>query len=262
QKIYVNGSPERVNTIVKSGDKLKIFLDLEEECQYIEPQDIPLDIVFEDESLLVVNKQPGIVVHPTSSHPDHTIANGIVRHLKAQGIVKKVRPVSRLDRDTSGIIIFAKNQFAQEMLIQQMHNNLFTKMYLGVVQGIPESLEGTINLPIDRKPGSIMLRHISENGAPSVTHYKVLKCFTSHNAALVSFRLETGRTHQIRVHCQAMGFPIYGDTLYSENNGLFISRQALHSYSTGIIHPITPKEVVFTAELPSDMVNLLEILGG
>jgi pseudouridine synthase, RluA family len=260
QKIFVNEYPERVNYIVKADDRLKVVLDLEEECEYIEPQDIPLDIIYEDECMLVLNKQPGIVVHPTSYHPNNTIANGIVYYLKKQGIIKKVRPVSRLDRETSGIIIFAKNQFTQEMLIQQMHSNLFEKEYLGVVQGIPEQNEGTINLPIDRKPGSIMLRHISESGATSITHYRMLKSFISHNAALLSFQLETGRTHQIRVHCQAMGFPIYGDTLYSESTNLFISRQALHSYRTKIIHPVTRKEVIFTAELPSDITDLLEIL--
>lgn len=260
QKIYVNEYPERVNYVVKEEDKLKVILDLEEECENIEPQDIPLNIIYEDECMLVLNKQPGIVVHPTSYHPDNTIANGIVYYLKQKGVIKKVRPVSRLDRETSGIIIFAKNQFTQETLIQQMHANLFKKEYLGVVQGIPEKSEGTINLPIARKPGSIMLRHISEEGAPSITHYKVLNSFPLHNSALLGFKLETGRTHQIRVHCHAMGFPIYGDTLYSDNTNLFISRQALHSYRTEILHPVTRKEVIFTAELPSDIAGLLEIL--
>lgn len=260
QKIYVNEHPERVNYVVKEEDKLKVILDLEEECENIEPQDIPLNIIYEDECMLVLNKQPGIVVHPTSYHPDNTIANGIVYYLKQKGVIKKVRPVSRLDRETSGIIIFAKNQFTQETLIQQMHANLFKKEYLGVVQGIPKESEGTINLPIARKPGSIMLRHISEEGAPSITHYKVLNSFPLHNSALLGFKLETGRTHQIRVHCHAMGFPIYGDTLYSDTANLFISRQALHSYRTEILHPVTRKEVIFTAELPSDIAGLLEIL--
>lgn len=261
QKIFINDTPERVNYIVRPGERLKVVLDLNEECDFIEPQNIPLDIVFEDDCLIVLNKQPGIVVHPTCSHQDNTIANGIIYHLMQKGITKKVRPVSRLDRDTSGIIIFAKNQFVQEMLIKQMHSNLFEKEYLGVVQGIPEHNEGTINLPIDRKPGSIMLRHIAETGAPSITHYRVQNRFPSHNAALLGFKLETGRTHQIRVHCQAMGFPIIGDTLYSENSSLFISRQALHSYRTKIVHPKTGKDIIFKAELPSDIKNLLEILG-
>lgn len=259
-KIYVNNQPVHVNYIVKENDHITVELDLEEECDYIEPQKIPIDIIFEDDCLLVLNKQPGIVVHPTCSHPDSTIANGIVYYLREKGIFKKVRPVSRLDRETSGIIIFAKNQFAQETLIKQMKSKEFEKEYLGIVQGIPTVTEGTINLPIDRKPDSIMLRHISETGAPSITHYEVLESFPVHNASLLRFKLETGRTHQIRVHCQAMGFPIYGDTLYSENNGLLISRQALHSHVTKILHPESRNEVFFTAQLPSDMLKVLEIM--
>ncbi len=259
-KIYVNNEVVHVNYIVKENDQVRVELELEEDCEYIEPQAIPLDIIHEDNCLLVLNKQPGIVVHPTCSHPDSTIANGIVFYLKQKGISKKVRPVSRLDRETSGIIIFAKNQYTQEVLIKQMHSGIFEKEYLGIVQGIPSDKSGTINLPIDRKPGSIMLRHISETGAPSVTHYEVIESFPSNNAALLRFKLETGRTHQIRVHCQAMGFPIYGDTLYSENTDFLISRQALHSHITKINHPETHKEVVFQAELPVDMKMVLEIM--
>lgn len=259
-KIHVNNEPVHVNYIVKENDKVRVELELEEDCEYIEPQNIPIDIIYEDDCLLVLNKQPGIVVHPTCSHPDSTIANGIVYYLKQKGISKKVRPVSRLDRETSGIIIFAKNSFTQETLIKQMHAKIFEKEYLGIVQGIPSAKKGTIDLPIDRKPGSIMLRHISETGAPSITHYEELESFRSHNAALLRFKLETGRTHQIRVHCQAMGIPIYGDTLYSENSDLLISRQALHSHITKIVHPETQKEVIFNAELPSDMKTVLEIM--
>ncbi len=259
-KIYVNDQPVHVNYVIKDKDKVRVELELEEDCENIEPQNLPLDIIYEDDCLLVLNKQPGIVVHPTSSHPDYTIANGIVYYLRQKGISKKVRPVSRLDRDTTGIIIFAKNQFAQESLIKQMQSKVFHKEYLGIVQGLPPSDFGTINLPIDRKPGSIMLRHISEHGAPSVTHYEVMESFSSHNAALLRFKLETGRTHQIRVHCQAMGFPIYGDTLYSDNTCPLISRQALHSHITRIEHPETLKEVIFNAELPFDMKGVLEIM--
>lgn len=259
-KILVNRMPVRVTHLVSENDLIQVDLDVEEEVDYIEPQDIPIDIIYEDDCLLVLNKQPGIVVHPTCSHPDSTIANGIVYYLKKKGITKKVRPVSRLDRETSGIIIFAKNSFAHDILIRQMQQDIFKKEYLGIVQGIPQSSHGTIDLPIDRKPGSIMLRHITETGAPSVTHYEVLESFPQYTTALLRFKLETGRTHQIRVHCQAMGFPIYGDTLYTDKTDWLISRQALHSYQTSINHPITQKEVIFTAPLPSDMHRLLEIM--
>lgn len=259
-KILVNGCPVYVTHIVSENDRVIVELELEEACDYIEPQNIPINILHEDDCLLVLDKQPGIVVHPTCSHPDSTIANGIVYYLKQKGISKKVRPVSRLDRETSGIIIFAKNQFAQEALIRQMQQKIFIKEYLGIVRGIPAGKSGTIDLPIDRKPGSIMLRHISDTGAPSITHYEVLENFALHDSALLKFKLETGRTHQIRVHCQAMGFPIYGDTLYSDFEDILISRQALHSHITKIIHPETQKEAIFTAELPEDMVKVLEIM--
>lgn len=259
-KIFINNVPVRVNYIVKENDILKAELELEEDCENIEPQNIPIDIIYEDDCLLVLNKQPGIVVHPTFNHPNSTIANGIVYYLKQKGITKKVRPVSRLDRETSGIIIFAKNQFAQDILIKQMQEKIFEKEYLGIVQGIPSNNTGTINLPIERKPESIMLRWISDSGAPSITHYEVLEIFPKCNTALLRFKLETGRTHQIRVHCQAMGFPIYGDTLYSDNTVFLIERQALHSHTTKILHPETKKELIFNAELPSDMKRLLEIM--
>ncbi len=259
-RILVNDVPVKIIYIVKENDKLKVELELEEVCENVEPQNIPIDIIHEDDCLLVLNKQPGIVVHPTFNHPNSTIANGIVYHLKQQGISKKVRPVSRLDRETSGIIIFAKNQFAQEALIRQMNEKIFEKEYLGIVQGIPNNLCGTIDLPIDRKQDSIMLRCISDTGAPSITHYEVIENFKEYNCALLRFKLETGRTHQIRVHCQAMGFPIYGDTLYSNSTDFLISRQALHSHITKIVHPQTHNEVIFTAELPDDMEKLLEIM--
>lgn len=259
-KIYVNNLPVHVNHILQENDRVRVEIVFEEDCEYIEPQNIPLDIIFEDHCLLVLNKQPGIVVHPTCSHPDSTIANGIAYYLKQKGVLRKIRPVSRLDRETSGIIIFAKNQFVQETLIRQMQAGIFEKEYLGIVQGIPPSNSGTINLPIDRKPGSIMLRHISDTGAPSVTHYEVVESFLQHQASLLRFKLETGRTHQIRVHCQAMGFPIYGDTLYSTGICQLISRQALHSHTTKIVHPETRKEVIFNAGLPSDINHVLEIM--
>ncbi|QNU68466.1 RluA family pseudouridine synthase [Ruminiclostridium herbifermentans] len=260
-KITINNIPVKTNYIVSENEVLKAELELEEDCDNIEPQNIPIDIIYEDDCLLVLNKQPGIVVHPTFNHPNSTIANGIVYYLKQKGITKKVRPVSRLDRETSGIIIFAKNQFAQDVLIQQMQDKIFEKEYLGIVQGIPVNKKDTINLPIERKPESIMLRWISVTGAPSITHYEVLKSSPQYNTALLKFKLETGRTHQIRVHCQAMGFPIYGDTLYSDNRDFLISRQALHSHTTKILHPETKKEIIFNAELPEDIKSVLEIMG-
>ncbi len=259
-KIYKNGVAVKVIEKVQEGDLIRVLLELEEENEDIVPQDIPLNILFEDECLLVIDKQPDIVVHPTVYHPDGTIANGIVHYLRKQGVIKKVRPVSRLDRDTTGVIIFAKNQYAQEMLIQQMQQGHFEKHYIGVVHGIPRGKYGTIDLPIDRKPGSIMERHISHTGARAVTHFEVEKTFPNHNAAMLKFQLETGRTHQIRVHSKAIGHPLFGDTLYSDICDTLISRQALHSNVTRIIHPVTRKDLEFIAPCPEDIMKLLEIL--
>lgn len=265
-KILCNSLPVHVNLIVSEGDKIEALIEFDDVNDDIIPQDIPIEIVYEDEGLIAVNKQPGIVVHPTSNHPSGTVANAIMLHYLSNDIRTRIRPVSRLDRDTSGIIVFAKNQFVQENLIRQMSSKTFTKEYLGIVTGIIETPSGTINLPIDRKPDSIMLRHVSPEGASSVTHYHVIEYL--NNATLLSFILETGRTHQIRVHCQAIGHPLIGDTLYpsleleiADSEPEFpISRQALHSSKTVFLHPVTGITVELHAALPADIQKALEIL--
>lgn len=257
-KILVNSVPVYVNVRLNPGDIVDVFIDFVEESEDIIPEEIALDIIFEDDCLIVINKQPNIVVHPTSFHPQGTIANAVMFHLTSKGIYKKVRPVSRLDRDTSGIIIFAKNQFIQESLIRQMADKTFCKEYIGVVNGIPDRAFGTIDLPIARKPGSIIERHIEESGSPSVTHYKVLE--ELKNAALLKFVLETGRTHQIRVHCRAIGHSLIGDTLYSDKESAYIKRQALHSFKVSFLHPATKQQIVLTAPIPDDIKSLVEIL--
>ncbi|MCX7923246.1 MAG: RluA family pseudouridine synthase [Clostridia bacterium] len=257
-KILCNSVPVFVNAIVKTDDIIEVMIDFVEEAEDIIPEKIDVDIIYEDEAMIIINKAPSIVVHPTSSHPSGTIANGIMYYLLNKGVVKKIRPVSRLDRDTTGLIIFAKNQFVQESLIRQMTDKTFKKEYIGVVDGIVENKTGTINLPIDRKPGSIMLRHISESGYASVTHYEVKEYL--NNATFLKFNLETGRTHQIRVHCQAIGHPLVGDTLYSDRNTELISRQALHSYKVSFTHPFSKDSLEFYAPIPHDISSLLEIL--
>jgi len=265
-KILCNSVPVHTNAIVQPGDVVEAVIEFVEDCPGIIPESISLDIIFEDECLIAVNKPPHMVVHPTCSHPSGTLANGVVHYLINKGESIKIRPVSRLDRDTSGVIIFAKNQFVQENLVKQMGRS-FVKEYIGIVHGRVENDEGTIDLPIERKPGSIMLRHVSPTGSASVTHYKVLERFD--NATLLSFRLETGRTHQIRVHCQAIGHPLMGDTLYTfpDDKGMpvfpekpLIGRQALHSHKASFIHPVNKNTVVLTAPIPDDISKVLEIL--
>lgn len=257
-KVFCNSHPVYVNTVVKTGDVVEVTIEFIEDCPDMVPESIPIDILYEDDTLIALNKQPNIVVHPTSSHPSGTVANAVMYHLLQKGISRKIRPVSRLDRDTTGIILFAKNQFVQEFLIRQMTDKTFQKGYLGVVSGVFEQSRGTIDLPIERKPGSIMERHVSPTGAPSVTHYEVVEQFP--DASLLKFNLETGRTHQIRVHCQAAGHPLIGDTLYSDQKTELIHRQALHSHTATFIHPYSKQFLSLSAPMPEDMAALIRQL--
>lgn len=258
QKIFVNSCLTFVNHKVSSGEVVEVHIDFVETTDDIIPEDIPIDIIYEDEYLIALNKQPGIVVHPTCSHPSGTIANGVMLHYLNNKQHKKIRPVSRLDRDTSGVIVFAKNEFIQESLIKQMRENSYIKEYVGVVSGVVAKNSGTIDLPIARKPDSIMLRHISQDGVRAVTHYTVLKHLK--DATFLRFHLETGRTHQIRVHCQAIGHPLIGDTLYSKPNAdsQLIGRQALHSIETVFTHPVLNRQIRLTASIPHDIKNLID----
>lgn len=257
-RILCNSFPVHVNYIVEYGDVVDALIDVQEEEIDILPEDIPISLIYEDDGLVVLDKHPGIVVHPTSGHQSGTIANALAYHYKCRGEKRKIRPVSRLDRDTTGIIIFAKNEYIQESLIQQMASKTFKKEYIGIVSGKVADRAGTIDLPIDRKPGSIMQRHISPSGSRSITHYEVLEYLD--NATYLKFYLETGRTHQIRVHCQAAGHPLLGDTLYSDRPSELINRQALHSNSVSFLHPLTGVRVRLLAPIPCDMETLLEIL--
>ncbi len=257
-KILCNGTPVFVNHIVHQGDSIEVRVEFVEESEHVAPENIDIDIIFEDDCLIAINKQPDMVVHPTTGHQSGTVANALMHHFNRKGLSIKVRPVSRLDRDTSGVILFAKNQFVQDALIRQMAAKVFLKEYVGVVYGKMAQEQGTINLPIERKPGSIMLRQVSPQGAPSVTHYEVIDPLK--DATFLRFRLETGRTHQIRVHCQAIGHPLVGDTLYCDIPSPYIGRQALHSLRTSFIHPASNSPIELFAAIPQDIQSLLEIL--
>ncbi len=217
-RITSNATPVYINASVLAGDILEVDLAFDDINEDILPERMDLDILYEDDSLIALNKPPDMVVHPTSYHFTGTMANGVMDYLLGKGIRTRIRPVSRLDRDTSGIIIFALNSYVQEKLIRQMHENTYHKEYVGIVHGNMKEASGVIDLPIERKPGSIMLRHVSASGAPSVTRYEVLEHLK--DADYVRFILETGRTHQIRVHCQAIGHPLVGDTLYPALDGM------------------------------------------
>jgi len=262
-KILLNSEPANIKTYVAEGDLIEALVEFDEVNDDIIPEKMDLDIIYEDDCIIAVNKPPDTVIHPTVRHFTGTMANGLMYYLHSKGVKTLIRPVNRLDRNTTGIVVFALNPFIQESLAHQMKNKQYVKKYIGIVHGVVKEHTGTINVPIARVSDSIMLRHVTVDGAPSITHYEVLERFDS--ATLIKFLPETGRTHQIRVHCQYIGHPLVGDELYSlpeyENNlkGL-IGRHCLHSSLISFIHPLTNENIVLSAPLPPDMEKVLEIL--
>lgn len=237
-----------------------------------EAQDIPLDVVFEDDHLIVVNKPAGLVVHPAAGNPDGTLVNALLHHCRGQlsGINGVARPgiVHRIDKDTSGLLVVAKTDAAHEGLARQFADHSITRAYLAVCAGHPAPPMGTIAGRIGRSDANrkkmAVLPPDSTRGKHAVTHYKTLKLL--HDCALVECRLETGRTHQVRVHCASIGHPLLGDQTYGRTPAglrpllrqLGFARQALHAASLGFDHPITGERVDFRAELPGDMRELID----
>ncbi len=248
-KIQLNHQPCDTRKTGTLGDTITINFDYEEDNSNIVPTEMDLNIIFEDDWLLVVNKPAGIAIHPSVLHYSDSLCNGIRFYFDKIGLKKKIRPVNRLDLNTSGLVVFAKCEYIQECLINQMKNNQFKKEYLAVCNGIFDKKSGTINLPIARKENSIIERCISENGQTAITHYTVLKEFD--NYSLVKCSLETGRTHQIRVHMSAIGHPLLGDSLYGSISDL-INRQALHCFNLQFIHPVYNNDLNFWGDLPND----------
>ena len=253
-KIYLNSLPTYTKKSVTVGDTVSVLIDFEEDNSNIVASNIPLNIIYEDDYLLVLNKPANIAIHPSILHFDNSLSNGVKFYFDKLGLKKKIRIVNRLDRNTSGIVVFAKNEYIQECLIKQMKTKELKKEYLAIAKGILESKSGTLNFPIARKEGSIIERTVSSDGDSAITHYDVVKEF--NNLSLVHIVLETGRTHQIRVHFSHIGHPILGDTLYGSPSEL-INRQALHSYKLTFIHPVTKKVVSLEAPLPNDIKNII-----
>lgn len=261
--ILLNGAVTDTRSSVSKNDIITVNLDFEEESENIVSTKMKLNIIYEDDALLVLNKPAGVAVHPSILHYEDSLSNGVKFYFESVGLKRKIRPVTRLDLNTSGLIVFAKNEYVQECLIQQMNSHIFKKDYIAIVDGHFSRPYGTINLPIARKENSIIERYISENGQQSITDYEIIEEFQigSNYISVVRCSLKTGRTHQIRVHMAAIGHPLLGDTLYGSSSdenfsSKLINRQALHSHKISFIHPITNKTLEFICELPNDMKNL------
>lgn len=260
KRIFVNDEVVKMNRVLNEGEIIKIDL-AKDESQDIAPEKMDIDIVYEDEDILVVNKKAFMVVHPTKSYQSGTLANGVINYFMESGQNCIVRLVSRLDMNTSGLIIIAKNQFSHGMLSKEMSENKVEKKYLALVHGIMKEKQGTIDLPIYKPEGieNGIRRVIDERGQRSITHYKVVEEY--NESSLVECKLETGRTHQIRVHLSHLGHPIYGDTLYGDGDEEdLIKRQALHAFGLDFKSPRSGEILSLRAELPDDMKELISKL--
>ena len=253
-QIYINSKPVYINHIFSIGDILSVNLDFNEDSANIVPTKMELDILYEDENMLILNKPAGIPVHPSMEHYNDSLSNGVKYYFNQISLKRKIRPVNRLDRNTSGIVIFAKNQYVQECLIKQMKTDDLKKEYLALVNGNLFKKEQIISAPISRKENSIIERCVNTNGNEAITIVELLKNFD--NYSLIKCILKTGRTHQIRVHMQFIKHSILGDTLYGVSSNL-INRQALHAYKVSFTHPITKENITIIAELPEDMKRLI-----
>jgi len=256
ERVWVNDKFTFLSTRGSSGEILAIQLQTQESIS-IPGENLPLDILYEDDYILAANKPAGLVVHPTPRYPTGTMGNAVVGYWLSKGEAHPFRPIHRIDRNTSGVVVIAKNQFAHQQIAWQLEHYQIHKRYLGFVEGQVCEDEGIIEAPIGFVPGSFIKRQISPEGLSAVTRFRVLKRF--QDTSLLEFILETGRTHQIRVHCQALGHPLLGDDLYG---GALtrINRQALHSFMYEFLHPITGNKITIRAPWPEDLRKLLRTL--
>lgn len=253
--ILLNGVWGRVHDVLHTDDTLTIQLIESESSENIVPKNLPLEIVYEDEDILVINKAADTPIHPSQGNYDNTLANAVAYYYQQKGEAFTYRCINRLDRDTTGLLILAKHMYSASILSNMVQNREIHREYLAVATGTVPS-EGTVIAPIGRAYGSTIERQVdAENGDYACTHYKTLE--TKNGYSLVSLKLETGRTHQIRVHMKHIGHPLPGDFLYNPDYSV-IQRQALHSHRLSFLHPITKELMEFVAELPEDMKNILQ----
>ena len=262
EKILVNGKKAKASYKLSLNDEVTIKKDEPKELE-IKAEDIPLDIVFEDKDIIVVNKQKALVVHPGNGNPDGTLVNAIMNYCKdsLSGIGGAIRPgiVHRIDKDTSGLLIIAKNDEAHINMSEQIKEHKVKKTYIALVRGVVTANQATIDMPISRSTKDRTKMAVSKNGKNAITHFEVLERFK--NYTLLKVNIETGRTHQIRVHLAQIGYPIVGDYVYSNGKNPFgVEGQMLHSYRLEFSHPITNEKLELEAKLPEYFEKVLEIL--
>ncbi len=276
-QIALDGRAARLRDKGRPGQTLTVAFP--EESSYFEPENIPLDVVYEDSDLLVVNKQPFLVVHPTKNYQSGTLANALAYRLQEKNERWKIRFINRLDRDTSGLVLVAKNGHAQDAVSSQMEKGTTVKKYLALVHGLFEEPDGRVDLPIDKDPDHKARRMVRADGYPSTTLYRVLQSWDVPDLgpdfapwagepriggySLVELTLLTGRTHQIRVHMTHLGHPIAGDELYGQLYGYeagtdVLDRQALHAYSLRLAQPMTGEPIELKTAMPADMAECIE----
>ncbi len=262
EKVLVNSKKTKASYKIQNGDKISIEKEKAQEIE-LKAQEIPIEIIYEDKDIIVVNKPKGLVVHPANGNPDGTLVNAIMAICKdtLSGIGGEIRPgiVHRLDKDTSGILIIAKNDKAHINLSEQIKNHEIEKTYIALVKGKVKETEATINMPIGRSPKDRKKMAVVKSGKAAITHFKVLKRYDQYT--LLEIKIETGRTHQIRVHLSQIGYPIVGDSTYSNGKNQWNEQgQFLHAKSLKFLHPITKKEMYLEAEIPKYFQKAIEDL--
>ena len=264
EKILVNGKKTKASYKVQENDKITQEEEKPQEIN-LKAQDIPIEIIYEDDDIIVVNKPKGLVVHPANGNPDGTLVNAIMAICKdtLSGIGGEIRPgiVHRLDKDTSGILVVAKNDKAHINMSEQIKNHTVKKTYIALVRGIVKENEATINMPIGRSTKDRKKMAVTKNGKEAITHFKVIKRYPNENCTLLEVRIETGRTHQIRVHLAQIGYPVIGDATYSSGKNKWeVQGQCLHAKSLEFKHPITQKDMFLEAELPEYLQKIIKEL--
>lgn len=255
-QILVNGEPKTVQYQLVTGDVLTVIFPPEKRGTHVTPEEMPLEVVYEDQDIIVINKEAGIATMPSLNHRTGTVANGLLGYYVKNNIPYTIHIVTRLDRDTSGLMLIAKHRYSHSLLAESQTHGKLKREYVAIVEGHMKNKRGTISAKIARKEGSIIERTVSELGQEAITHFEVLR--ESNDHSLVHVVLGTGRTHQIRVHFSYLGHPLIGDDLYGGKNDQ-LTRHALHCERLNFEHPLSKKEMSFYKAVPDDMERLISL---